>query len=173
MSRTTILRLWPNTTIAAESLHELSNSWGFAIPVWQALAVQYGNRPFQLHENLDYLWKLYERADIPLAHRAVLCMTFDNAYVSRKDFTRAASHIRQFLDAFPPKAGNVDHWMAVACMFDSIPDCHAIGFWATSVSDCPFEGSYNEATDDYDPFDWKQASDVYGLLEKNNVPMGN
>ena len=165
MSRTTILQLWPGTTIAAKTLQELSNSWGFAIPVWQAFATHYGNKPFNISDDLDYLWRLYKRTDIPEAHRAVLCMTFDNTYVSRKDFAQAAEDIRCFLEIFPPKPQNVDHWETVAQVFDSMPDCHAIGFWATSVSECPFEGPYNEITDEHDPFDWKQASDVYELLE--------
>lgn len=164
MSRTTILKLWPGTTIAAECLQELSNSWGFAIPVWEALSEKYFSKKMDL-ANLDYLWPLYERVDVPIAQRAVLCMTFDKAYVSRKDFAQAAEDIRLYLEIFPPKPGNVDHWDAVAQTFESMPDCRALGFWATSVSDCPFTGYWNEAGDKYDPFDWEQASDVYELLE--------
>ena len=110
MSRTTVLKLWPRTTINAEHLMELPNSWGFAIPVWQALSEGYCDRKFLISENLEYLWKLHSQADIPLAHRAVLCMTFDNAYVSRKDYGQAADHIREYLRDYPPKTGNVDHW---------------------------------------------------------------
>ena len=163
MSRTTILQLWPGTTIAAKALQELRNSWGFAVPVWQAMSREYFNKDMNLGD-LAYLWPLYKRVDVPVAHQAVLCMTFDNAYVNRKDWPQAASDIRQYLDDFPPKPENVDHWDAVASMFESMPDCHAIGFWATSVSDCPFEGPYNEITDEHDPFDWEQAADVYDLI---------
>ena len=161
MSRTIVIKLWPG--IGTEDLKELSNSWGFAIPVWQALSVYYFDKEMNLGD-LDYLYPLYQREDVPLAHRAVLCMTFDNAYVSRKDFALAAEHIRQYLKDFPPKARNVDHWDTIADIFDSVPDCHAIGFWATSVSDRPFLGHYNESIDDYDPFKWEGAYDIYDEL---------
>ena len=167
MSRSTVLGLWPNTSIKAEYYEELSNSWQFAYVAWDALSNKHLGHKVNLSD-MDDLWPLYKRGDIPLHHRVVLCATFDDAYILRKDFAKAAEHIREFLIDFPDLSKS-SHWPRIAEILDSTPDCHAIGFWCTSVSDCPFRGEWDEAAENYSPFDWAKAVDVYELTAKEHL----
>lgn len=162
MSRTTILSIWPFRRI--EDLMELRNSWGFAPVIWGALSKEYLGHEMRLGEDMEELWQLYKRDDIPLSHRAVLCMTFDNAYISSRNYKEAAAHIDQFLKDFPTTLGRVNHWPEIACMFEKVPDCPAIGFHATSVSERPFQGHWNECIEDYETFDWTKAYNIYNDL---------
>ena len=162
MSRTTIMSVWPFRRV--ECATELPNSWGFAPFIWDAMSKEHLGYKMQLSDDMEALWQLYKRDDIPLSHRAVLCMTFDNAYIRNKDYNLAATHIRQFLEDFPTIPSNVNHLPEIARILDELPDSPAIGFWGTSVSDIPFQGSYNEHNDDHDTFDWTTAFDIYDEL---------
>ena len=162
MSRTTIMKVWPFRRV--ECATELSNSWGFCPAIWDAMYMKYLGRKLILSDDMTALWQLYKRSDIPLSHRAVLCMTFDNAYIRNRDYKRAATHIRGFLEDFPTTKEKVNHLPEIASILDELPDSPAIGFWGTSVSDTPFLGPYNECNDDYDTFDWTMAFDIYDEL---------
>lgn len=163
MSHSTIIHVFPNEKI--ECGQEFSNSWGAAPVVWDSMCQKYlGAAPLRYLYGLDKLWPLWEDKNIPLHHRSVLMMTFDHAYVSKKNYQQAASDIRAFLKDFPQNPEHVNHWPAIAEYFDSNPDIPAIGFWHTSVSENPFNGRWNEEKEEYDSPDWVELTDIYEAL---------
>jgi|GEM_PF-921461 len=168
MSYTTIKAIYPNDR--TEDLTEMRNSHGSAPPVWEAMAGRYlgvteaYSYPQKGWMQLgDELWNLWKRTDIPEAHRLVFMLTFDRAYVARKDYARMAAAIHTFLHDFPPKPGCVNHWEVIAHLLESNPDIPGIGLYCTSVSEDPFAGVWNEEKEDYDPPDWSQ---IYDLCEQ-------
>jgi len=165
MSRTTVMAVCLGEK--AERLEELQNSWGSAPFVWNALAMQYlGMGAGEYSLRTSEVLPMYKRPDMPSHQRAVLLMTYDNAIVRQADYKRAAADIRAFLDDFPPRAGYANHWARIAEIFDSPPDCTAIGFWMTSVSENPFQGEWNEELEEYAAPDLARYWDVYAELEK-------
>lgn len=159
MSYTTIKAIWPGEK--HEDLEELGNSYGSAPVIWGALCETYlGGRNTWLSKTGE-LGKLYKRKDIPRCMRAVLMMTFDRAYVMKKDFARAAEDIREFLRIAPPPGEHVNHWPHIAALFESNPDIPAIGFHCTSVSEDPFQGEWNEESEKYEQPDWGACWSVY------------
>lgn len=164
MSRTTIKAIWPGER--HESVGELSNSWGSAPVVWNALAERYLGKPnyAYLSGNMSPLWELWKRTDVPESYRAVHMLTFDRAYVLRRDFARMAKDIRVFLSDFESSPG-ANHWPAVVEFLEKNPDYPAIGLYCTSVACDPFEGPWNEELDRNDPLDWETAYDLYEELD--------
>jgi hypothetical protein len=164
MSYTTILYIYPGEKIKCGK--ELRNAWGSAPYVWDYLFKSYidssGN--FLLENNSKKLWSLWKRSDIPPFLRTILVMTFDRAYVSKKNYLRASQDIRNFLNIYN-NTDVVNHWNPIAAFFESDPDYPAIGFWMTSVSENPFDGNWNEKKGEYDSPDWNNCYDVYNLLE--------
>lgn len=159
MSYTTIKAIWPGEK--HEDLEELGNSHGSAPVIWGALCEKYlGNRNQWLF-NPDKLWPLYKRQDIPAFLRAVLMMTFDRAYVLKKDYGRAAADIREFLRTGSFDSAHVNHWPHLAELFESNPEIPAIGLHCTSVGEDPFQGEWNEEREDYDQPDWDACWSVY------------
>ena len=162
MSRTTILAIYPGEK--CEPLIEFRNAWLSAPLVWNALSMKYlGHKPY-LFSGLDALWDLWKRGDIPEPVRAVHMMTFDRAYVMRKDYAKAASNIREFLREFPDINPADNHWCSIAAYYDLNPKVPAIGLWCTSVSQNPFLGEWNEEKEEYGPLDWNTAFDLYAEL---------
>jgi len=171
MSYTTIKAVWPGEK--AEDLQELRNAHGSAPVVWNEIAKRYlGLRDYEYSFRSDEIWPLYKRPDMPPHQRAVLMMTYDNALVMKVNYKQAAADILAFLSDFPPRAGYVNHWSAIADLFDSEPGCPAIGFRMTSVSEDPFLGPYNDEKEDYDQPDWSVYWDVYAEAEKWKAPDG-
>ena len=165
MSRTTVLAL----TIGAGSktLKELRNSHGSAPVVWNELCKKYyGTEEYGYTRNnlLDRLWPRYKDLSIPKHHRAVLMMTYDRAYISKANYPQAAKDIKQFLEDFPPREGYANHWNEIAGIYESSPDCEAIGLHCTSVSENPFHGEWDEEAEDYSPIDWGTAYEIYTEL---------
>jgi hypothetical protein len=159
MSYTTIKAIWPGEK--HEDLEELRNSHGSAPVIWGELSRRFlGNEYTWLHDPKK-LWPLYKREDVPTCMRACLMMTFDRAYVEKKDYARAAADIREFLRMAPPKPGYANHWPRLAELFESNPDIPAIGLYCTSVGEDPFQGPYNEEKEDYDAPDWSTCWSVY------------
>ncbi len=169
MSYAEILGVFPGTTELPLTLAEMGNSHRGAPLVWYAMAQEYmelkGDKAFSImHDNVlgDRVWKLAENKEIPAAHRAVLMMTFDRAYVMRKDFPQAARDIDEFISGMPLMFG-AGHWPTIRLAFEKggpvMPELRtkvkvpAFGFWHTSVISNPFLGPWNEEKDDHDPFD--------------------
>ena len=170
-----------------ESLIELSNSYGSAPIIWEAMATKYlGITEAYSYPNKgwmqldDELWNLWKRTDIPIEHRLVFMLTFDRAYVKKENFIRMALSIRKFLKDFPRKShvDNEDgrqiiretahHWDRIAKLLESNPDVPGIGLHCTSVSDDPFLGPWNEEKEDYDQPDWSQIYDVCEVIDGLN-----
>lgn len=172
MSYTTIKAVWPGEK--AEDLRELRNAHGSAPVVWNEIAKRYlGLRDHEYSFRCDELWPLYKRPDMPAHQRAVLVMTYDNAIVMKANYKQAATDIRAFLADFPPREGYANHWSEIAALFDSDLECPAIGFHMTSVSEDPFQGSWNEEAEDYDMPDWSVYWDAYAEAQKWNAPNKN
>jgi hypothetical protein len=177
MSRTTIKAVYPGDRV--ESLEELSNSWGSAPPVWEALSNRYlgttvsydgGNGGWM--QRLDELWLLWKRWDIPQEYRLVLMLTFDRAYVAKRHYARMFMAIDRFLTDFPPKSGTVNHWrriMHVLHVQDGMDGVPGIGLYCTSVSEDPFQGAWNEEREDYDPLDWDTVFEICDLLDDGDL----
>ena len=169
MSYTTIKAVWPGEK--AEDLRELRNSHGSAPVVWNEIAKRYlGLRDYEYSFRSDEVWPLYKRPDMPPHQRAVLMMTYDNALVMKANYKQAAADIRAFLADFPQREGYANHWPEIADLFDSDPECPAIGFHMTSVCEDPFHGSWNDEAEDYDQPDWSVYWDAYAEAEKWKAP---
>lgn len=162
MSHTTVKAIWPGEKHT--DLEILHNSWGSAPRVWKVLIKKYyGDEHFLEPRMLELLWPRWQDLSIPEHQRAVLMMTYDRAYVTKKDYARAARDIREFLKDFPIDSG-ANHWPRLAEIFESDPDIPAIGLYCTSVSEDPFDGVYNEKTETYE-LDWGDCYDLYEELD--------
>ena len=169
MSTTTVKSVWPGER--TEDLEELRNSHGSAPVVWNEMAKRYlGLKDFEYLRHGDEIWPIYKRADMPAHHRVVLMMTYDYAIVMKANYAQAATDIRAFLADSPLLQEYANHWPRIAQLFASEPECPAIGFHMTSVSDDPFQGKYNEEIDDYDAPDWEQYWDAYAEASKWPTP---
>ena len=167
MSQTTIVAVWPNEK--SECVEKLRNAWGSAPVVWNDMAVRYLDcRDNGYWSCQDKLWPLYKRNDIPLHHRAVLTMTYDNCYVKQEHYAKAAELIRMYLADFPPDPQHVHHWSRIAEIFESNPAYPAIGFWMTSVCENPFDGEWNDDVEEYEQPDWSKYWSVFDILESMN-----
>lgn len=163
MSTTSIIAV--NLGDNSEILEELRNGYGSGPVIWNDMAMHHLScKEHGYFSRIDEVWPLYKRQDIPLHQRAVLTMTYDNAIVKKENYAEAALHIRKYLEDFPPHENYVNHWPRIAEIFESNPDCSAIGFWLTSVCENPFVGEWNEDDDDYDKPDWDKFWSVYESL---------
>ncbi len=163
MSYTTILHIFPGEKV--ECGEELRNSYGSAPYVWDIMCQKYlGLEPLRyMSSDLNKLWGLWKDKNVPIHQRSVLMMTFDKAYVAKENYAKAAKDIRQFLQDHNDKTV-VNHWHRIAEVFESNPDVPAIGFWHTSVSDNPFNGSWDEDKEDYLPPNWDDCYEIYTEL---------
>jgi hypothetical protein len=169
MSYTGIKAIWPGDR--AETIRKLSNAWGFGPVVWRQMCACYlGNKNlwFDTSRHTD-LWALSANPYVISCARVVLMMTYDYVYVEKKDYQRAAAHIREYLKFFEDYFKNTEgsnHWWAIAEFFESKPDYPAIGFRASSVGEDLFAGPYNQDIDDHDPLDWSRTWSLYERFDK-------
>jgi hypothetical protein len=161
MSNTTVIAVWPGEKSGV--LKELRNAWGCAPVIWDHMANRYLGRGW--HSAGDDLWPLAKRQDIPFHRRAVLAMTYDNMIVLRADYARAAECIRQYLGEYPVEEDRVNHWPAIAELFESNPDSPAIGLWCTSICGNPFAGEWNDDTEEYEQPDWSKYWSLFEHLD--------
>jgi hypothetical protein len=161
MSRLTVKALWLGKK--SEDLREFKNSYGGFFHVWKAMSERYlGEKASWLVvcDDLDRLWPLCAHPEIPAHHRAVLSMTYDNAYVLRQHFERAAQDIRAWLKDFS-LVGGENHWPALASLFESNPDVPAIGFHWSSVTADPFGNGWDEDAECETPPEWGTFWSLY------------
>lgn len=164
MSNSTVIAVWPGEK--SEEMEELNNGWGSGPVVWNDMAVRYlGMARNAYNWEIDKIWPLPKRKDIPEHNRAVLAMTYDNMIVMREDYSRAAKCIRLYLQDFPVDERYVNHWPRIAEIFEGNPDCAAIGLWLTSVCENPFAGEWNEEADQYEQPDWSKYWNVFEWLD--------
>ena len=165
MSYTTVKAIWPGEK--HEDLEELRNSHGSAPPIWNAMCKKYygtNDHTYMFDGTLDKLWPRWKDLSIPEHQRAVLMMTYDRAYVAKKDYARAAADIKKFFQDFPANSEYVNHWPKIQAIFESNPDIPGIGLYCTSVSEDPFQGEWNEEKEEYDQPDWSKVFSVYDEL---------
>lgn len=168
MSRSTLQAIWPGER--HENIREFPNSHGTAPVIWGAFCEKYLKRErlwWLINSGeIQKLWDYWKNISIPESHRAALAFTFDRFYISKKDYRRFARDLRQFLDDTLISANHVNHWPLIAQFFEMEPEYPAVAIWCTSVTSDPFNGPYSEETDEYDPFDWSTASDLYTELDR-------
>ena len=160
MSYTTIKAVYLNDRV--EDLKRLRNSHGAAPIIWDAISQEYLNKAYFLAD--DKLWALWKAAYIPIHQRAVFLMTFDYAYVAKKDYKRASADIQKFLQDFLPLFGQVNHWKVITELFKSDPDIPAIGFQMTSVAKELWGIDYDEDNNPL-PLDWTKYWSVYDEID--------
>ena len=164
MSNTTVIAVWPGEK--SEEGEELRNGWGSGPVIWNDMAMKYLGLPaHQYMMEIDSLWPLANSLDIPYHHRAVLAMTYDRMYVKQEHYTLAADCIRKYLTDFPADDKYVNHWPRIAEIFESSPECPAIGLWLTSVCENPFLGEWDEENEDYKQPDWSRYWSLFDDLE--------
>ncbi|EEN1949906.1 hypothetical protein C4O04_05105 [Salmonella enterica subsp. enterica serovar Poona] len=160
MSYTSVIYVWPGEK--SDVAEELRNAWGSVPVVWDHMAKRYFGKSWW--SCMDTLWLFARRQDIPFEHRAVLAMTYDRMYVKREHYELAAQCIRQYLAQFPTNDGRVNHWPRIAEIFESNPDCPAIGLWCTSACENPFSGEWNDELGDYGQPDWSRFWSLFDWL---------
>lgn len=166
MSYSTIKAVAPGQ--AAEDLQELRNSHGTAPHVWKPLCEKYLGESWIFA--CDKLWPLWKDERLPLHQRAVLALTFDHAYVAKKDYARAAADIRAFFRDFPIDAKYVNHWPTIAELLESDPEHQALAFVWTSCGDDLWLGEWDEAAEDYGDIDWSKTWSLYDAPELQVSP---
>lgn len=174
MSYTMIHKVTPGA--GYEDLQEFHNSWGSAPVVWGTLTEKVLHKEqfsWAVGSTINAVWALWDDKGLAEFVRAVLGMTFDRIYIERRHFHRAASDIRKFLDWAPQPDSHANHWPAFADLLDSLADDEtmpAIGFTHSSVSECLFQGPFNEEKDDYDPPDWSLFWSLYEEIDNPATP---
>lgn len=146
---------------------EYGNSWGGAAFIWSALFDKYLKRGE--YDNWltrsEELWKLAERADLPMFERAVMSGTFDYAIICRENFKQFVEHLREFVATYA--AGNKSCHLLAWAEFIETCDAEAIGFRGTSVSENLWfkydDNGENEIPYDLNSMD--QHFEVYEELE--------
>jgi hypothetical protein len=177
MSQTDVIAVYPGDRV--DVLDEYGNSWGSAPIIWELMAARYLSvtRSYD-HPNKGYmqlgdtLWNLWKDPRVKTEHKAVFMLTFDRAYVAKKDYPRMADAIKVFLEDFSIPSDNVNHWPALRELFLSNPDVPGIGLHCTSVSVNPFCGKWNEEKEDYDPPDWDDIYELFGEIDSLTVSRG-
>lgn len=168
MSHMEIKFIFEDKTIESK---ELSNAHGGAPFVWNIVAKKYlGLAPGAYLFESEKIWPLYKKNEMPLHHKAVLLMTYDGAVITKPYFKKAAQDIRAFLADFKQESqseSRINHWNEIAQELEKDPGCAAVGFYWTSVGEDPFQGSYDEESEDYLPFsNWGALWSVYATVEK-------
>ena len=161
MSYTTVLSLEPGKV--SGGIEDLRNSHGTQPYVWDTMCDKYLNGDHWM-EVSDKLWPLVADKTIPQVHRTLLLITCDRARIEKRNYSRAAKDIREFLKDFPCPKNRVCHWPRIAEILESNPKSHSIGF-AGSLSDNLFDGAWSEEKDDYDAIEWGTTIEVYDEMK--------
>lgn len=164
MSRSTIKAIWFNEKI--EDFQELHNAWGTAPIIWDFMSEKYlGKKGWISYSDNQLLWDLWKNISIPKHHRALHMWTFDRGCIKKNDYRRFANDIWAFMKDCTIPMNQVNHWPAIAKIFESNPDIPAFGLWCTSVSSDPFEGEWDDEKEERKPFDWNLLWDVYEYVD--------
>ncbi len=166
MSRATVYGLYPEKKEIVE-IKELRNSHGSASVIWDIFLKEYyliesysAGQPY-----MELLWPRYKDLGIPQYQRAVLMMTYDQAYIKNDYYKRAAEDIRQFLEKFPPIEGNVNHWAEIASILEEEKEAPAIGFQMTSVAE-NLLAEWDEEKEESVMVPLEDCTNIYEMLDR-------
>ena len=151
----------------AEPLAQFKNGWGAGPAVWSVFCERYLDGGMWLSEEvISKMWPLWLDESIPEHQRAVLAMTYDRVFIHKKHYARAAADIRKYLEDFPVDPAKVNHWPAIAELFESEPDHPQLGFNMNTITETFWtESNYDEETDEYLAPDWSSAWSLYDYLD--------
>lgn len=168
VSSSILQAVWPGER--HENVIEYRNSWGTAPIVWSFFCAT--------HLGLDEYWWLLNGSKSPNAlwdswcndkikksHRAVLLFTCEHIYVKKGNYARFAKDLREFLDDVTISANQFNHWPRIAQVFESDPAYPALALWCTTVVGDPWNSPYDDEKDEYGPFDWSKAKEVYDEID--------
>ena len=103
MSYTEMFKVPENGSMV--SVAEFSNAFLSAWHVWSEMAEAYLGEDasrMMLEKNMQPVWDLWKRPDIPLDYRIIMGSTFDNVMVKRGNFVRLAKAMEAFAKRFGP-----------------------------------------------------------------------
>lgn len=119
---------------------EVSNAWGGAWRIWDALSVRYLGRPFGFGSGDQRVWSLFEDGSgLDFVERTALGFTFDRVWVRRVNLTRLADALAAFDARYPgaPRATLAGVVEVLRQMADD-PDLVGVCFNQTSVNSDPW-----------------------------------
>lgn len=130
---------------------QFKNSWGGAALIWDYFTEKYfplpaGKKSWErqvgMFANLQPIWDLQDREDLPEEEYAVLLSTFDNVMVKREDLEYLADCFETVLRDMPPYLENystrANHMQAEADAFRKLakdPTVQAVCWQQTTVSE--------------------------------------
>jgi hypothetical protein len=170
MSHSTILSISPGKLV--REIDHMSNAWGMAPVIWDAMAQRYLDVRAYYWTQVDpeRLSALARDPNVPIEQRAVMMMTFDLSYVAKANYSRAARDIRVWLDSYPwtIQHERTNHWPKIAELFESNPPHEALAIHQTSVSENPWRGESLDGGEGllFGPLPWDDAFEVYEALSK-------
>lgn len=125
-------------------LAEYKNSHGTAPAVWDFLSNRFLNKKNYHHiEDINDLWKISRRDDVPEALRQVMKMTYDNAIILNEDIPQAVKDIEVYLKEIPLPSQYINHWAQIAedlAYYGATGKYVGFGFCMTTIGETPFEG---------------------------------
>ena len=140
MSSTEVKFLSINNNVIKEvGKVEIKNSHGTAPIIWNNLAQKFfGISRRDFIPNPEKVWPLFKDKKISQQIRATLGMTYNGCVIVKSDFEKAANDINLFLKEFPADGFYQNNWKKIQEIFESNPDCDAIGFHLNTMSENPF-----------------------------------
>lgn len=88
-----------------QPIADFKNAFRSAWHVWSEMAEAYCHKDtsqMMLDKNLQPVWDLWKRLDVPLDYRIVMAFTFDNVMVRRENLVRLAEAMEAFAKRFGP-----------------------------------------------------------------------
>lgn len=86
-----------------EHVADFKNAFLSAWHVWSEMAEAYIHKDasrMMLEKDMQPVWDLWKRPDVPLDYRIVMAFTFDNVMVKRENFIRLAEAMEAFCKRF-------------------------------------------------------------------------
>lgn len=125
-----------------EAIAELRNSHGFGPFVWSAVSAKYFGDEFGWMAHAKEIWPLWEDPRLPKHWSAALLVTYDNAVIEYDKFILIAKMLREFVSDVG-KRDRVCHLLEIADLLEKSKSCKGICFYGTSLSENPWEETYD------------------------------
>lgn len=144
---------------------ELKNARGFLLAVCQRFGEAYpwsGHSYDTMSDSRAPFWRSYGDPRALLAHRVVLAMTYDRAYIEPQDFVQTILHIEETLETWPDMVEK-SHLPAIRDYLSKMVDvgCKDSIAFCSSVADDLWQGPWDEENERYGPPDWSQTWSLY------------